>query len=415
MRTQHIWRVARRAIASLVTACAAVGVSMIGAANAWAVQQVYPNYMESRPIVIDGTSHMIGRLAVDDDGEAYYCISFEDKADFKLVSSTTAPDTDEARQVGWLLAQYSRTTGAQMLHSALAIIIHDVFDTSTNPNSWVDLRSMVATAIPSSFTKVDEVLQEAQANVLDHASIDVQFNQETHQGRVIVDVYTKTGQRPASGKFTVKLSGPARWVGESEQNAVEADATKQLTLEWEATGDGEVSFAVEGLQYSVLLFESKQNFARRGEPYYVLMKEATAAVNGPVVAEPEPGDKPEPQPEPGDEGEPGGEPEPEPQPEPGDEPDIDKEPDVENGPDESDRSDVDEVGNTAPITTQTKSSEQVRSEQSAQPQADAEQSAQPLAQTGSGIVEVLWLLAILVATGASLMALAGFHVRDQKG
>ncbi|RSX55481.1 peptidase [Bifidobacterium dolichotidis] len=274
---------------SSIAACGAVlGMILVGVLPkaAYAEKQITQDFSMAMAGAILHDTYYMGRLATDEHNEAYYCREFANDADFIVISEAPAPDSVEARKMGWLLNKYARpersiTEEDRRNHGGIGWLVHDYFDfNDSNDHAWNRIRDTALDVYASSYERGQVLWNEAERNVPTHASIDVQYDEYKRRGHAIINVYNQFGMRPEEGNFAIQLRGPARVVGTSPEALQHAPLNTEVTVEWEATGDGPVSVDVVSNQYSIMFVESGQDFVRRGAQFADTIQTESFPVHG---------------------------------------------------------------------------------------------------------------------------------------
>lgn len=213
--------------------------------------------------VHDGMEYRLGPIGYDAQQRRYYCIDQSKLSNYVVGAATELPDTKENRQVAVLLQAYQHVTDDQYTQQALAVIVHDAYDTSTGTDGWQANRALLYRIQPRIFTRAEELKARARALTPAGIAVEAAYGEGRRDGTVHVHVRNEDGQDIAGVPFALELSGDAAFAdgGSHYQGTTGADGAR---VAWRATGDGTMAVGGTATMPSMELVTSSQNLVRLG-------------------------------------------------------------------------------------------------------------------------------------------------------
>ena len=250
--------------AATVAACAAV-LAPVAVADAAEGEKLTEASPYNFTYFNGGVLYEIGPVGHDGAGLDYYCIQQDKNTNYTVGAATTMQDSLNARKAAVLISRYPHTEVKQdVTHAAIAVILHDFFDTSTGPQGWPSSRASLKKRYPQIFTRVDELLAEADALTPAKLNTKLSYDEGRRNGDVTVSIDNARGA-PVSGiGYTLTLDGPAVFAdGSRTWRGVSSD--KAAVIRWVSTGDGDVRVSGSAKVPSVDVITSSQRLVRVGE------------------------------------------------------------------------------------------------------------------------------------------------------
>ncbi|TCD53882.1 hypothetical protein EJ419_06415 [Alloscardovia theropitheci] len=208
--------------------------------------------------------YSLGVIGVTAAGQFVYCHEWGIAEEWKFTSATQLPDTAQARAMGYLLPKYQPLHDS-LTHAALAYLVHDHFELQSSRHLWDKAKDAVLKAIPGLSDKVKSLWEEGLANAVADTQVSVEYLQSKRRGQVLVRVVNAKGEAIENVPVTVELHGPAQFDTNSSTSITVMSKAGPVSLNWTATGDGEVSTSQSATVPTLDDMESAQNFVRLGE------------------------------------------------------------------------------------------------------------------------------------------------------
>ena len=154
--------------------------------------------------VHNGGTYWMGPVGYDSTSTRYYCIEEAMPSTMRIGSVSPLPDSPQNRRLAALLHKYQHVHNSDYTQTALAIIMHDAFDTTTGAAGWAATRETLQ-QYPQLFKRVDELLAEAPLLVPETMAMELEYDDVTRTGTVRVQIHNSDGD-PVSGiPFTLKI------------------------------------------------------------------------------------------------------------------------------------------------------------------------------------------------------------------
>lgn len=226
----------------------------------------------------DGQVYWIGVVGYDGEDRRYYCVEQPALTDYMVGPAVRVPDSERARRVAALLAKYQKAhNGDEQTQTALAIIVHDMFDDSVGANGWPEHRKTLQRVDPKVFERVDELLAEARGITPDRMYTRATYDAATRSGVVEVHIVNKDGDPVAGIPFTLGIGGAAVFDdGSTSVEAVSGDGA--FTVGFRSTGDGAVRVTGSSKLPTLDRVSSRQDLIRLGAAHAVALDETALDV-----------------------------------------------------------------------------------------------------------------------------------------
>ncbi len=240
----------------------------------------------------NGGTYWMGPVGYDSTSTRYYCIEEAMPSTMRIGSVSPLPDSPQNRRLAALLHKYQHVHNSDYTQTALAIIMHDAFDTTTGAAGWAATRETLQ-QYPQLFKRVDELLAEApllvpetmamellaEAPLLvpETMAMELEYDDVARTGAVRLRIHNSDGD-PVSGiPFTLTIDGPARFGnGSATVSGTSGDYTTVIT--WHATGDGPVAVSGNATLPSIDRIISSQDMVALGSGYVQALDEVTVPV-----------------------------------------------------------------------------------------------------------------------------------------
>lgn len=224
----------------------------------------------------NGGTYWMGPVGYDSTSTRYYCIQEAMPSTMRIGSISPLPDSPQNRQLAALLHKYQHVHNSDYTQTALAIIMHDAFDTTTGVAGWAATRETLQ-QYPQLFKRVDELLAEAPLLVPETMAMELEYDDITRTGTVRVRIHNSNGDPVSGMPFTLAVDGPARFGnGSTTVSGTSGDYTTIIT--WHATGDGPVTMSGSATLPSIDRIISSQDMVALGGGYVQALDEVTTPV-----------------------------------------------------------------------------------------------------------------------------------------
>lgn len=223
-----------------------------------------------------GGTYWMGPVGYDSTSTRYYCIEEAMPSTMRIGSVSPLPDSPQNRRLAALLHKYQHVHNSDYTQTALAIIMHDAFDTTTGAAGWAATRETLQ-QYPQLFKRVDELLAEAPLLVPETMAMELEYDDVARTGAVRLRIHNSDGN-PVSGiPFTLTIDGPARFGhGSATVSGTSGEYTTVIT--WHATGDGPVTVSGSVTLPSIDRIISSQDMVALGSGYVQALDEVTVPV-----------------------------------------------------------------------------------------------------------------------------------------
>lgn len=213
----------------------------------------------------EGIAYEIGPVGYDGAGLDYYCIQQDKNTNYTVGAAATMQDSVNARKAAVLISRYPHSEVKEdVTHAAIAVILHDFFDTSTGSHGWPSARAQLEQRYPQIFVRVDELLAEADAATPTRLATTLSYDEGRRNGAVTVSIDNARGEPVPGIAYTLTLDGPAVFPdGTRTWRAV--SGAKAAVVPWTSTGDGDVRVSGAAVVPSVDVIASSQRLVRVGE------------------------------------------------------------------------------------------------------------------------------------------------------
>lgn len=226
--------------------------------------------------VHNGGTYWMGPVGYDSTSTRYYCIEEAMPSTMRIGSVSPLPDSPQNRRLAALLHKYQHVHNSDYTQTALAIIMHDAFDTTTGAAGWAATRETLQ-QYPQLFKRVDELLAEAPLLVPETMAMELEYDDVARTGAVRLRIHNSDGDPVSDVPFTLTIDGPARFGnGSATVSGTSGDYTTVIT--WHATGDGPVTVSGNATLPSIDRIISSQDMVALGSGYVQALDEVTVPV-----------------------------------------------------------------------------------------------------------------------------------------
>lgn len=251
----------------LAAAAAAVATMLAAASAAYAAEgeKLTPATPYNFSYLNEGVSYEIGPVGHDGSGLDYYCVEQNRNTNYMTGAATTMEDSINARRAAVLISRYPHTEVAEdVTHAAIAVILHDFFDTSVGSHGWPSSRARLKQRYPQIFVRVDELLAEADAATPTKLATKLSYDEGRRNGAVTVSIDNMRGAPVPGIRYTLTLDGPAAFAdGTRTWHGV--SGSKPAVVPWVSIGDGGVRVSGAATVPSLDVITSTQRLVRVGE------------------------------------------------------------------------------------------------------------------------------------------------------
>lgn len=269
-----------RRLLTAVAACVAMALAVVaplGAAVAAPGEMLTSAKSEDYlTYVHNGGTYWLGAIGYDSTGGRYYCIEQSEPSIMRVNAVSPLPDSPQNRRIAALLRKYQHVHNSDYTQAALAVIVHDAFDTTTGSAGWEATRETLQ-RYPQLFERVDELLAEAPLLVPETMEAELEYDAATRTGAVRLHIRNSSGGVVGGVPFTLTLDGPARFAdGATTVTGMSGDYTAVVT--WRATGDGPVTVSGSATVPSIHRIVSTQDMVTLGGGHVQALDEVTTPV-----------------------------------------------------------------------------------------------------------------------------------------
>ncbi|MBW3092443.1 peptidase [Bifidobacterium sp. 82T10] len=199
-----------------------------------------------------GKPTAVGVIALDKNGNYYYCSEIGENVDYVISDTTIVDDSDAARRVAWLMDRYSTTVGTgRLVFASIGMFVHDYFD--VNQERWQAHRAEMVKKYPHIEERMERLWEEAGRNTVSSAVVEQTYAKGIREGDVIARIVNGYDEPVAGISYTITLNGPAVFVDNGEATISGVTGDGPITHAWRATAVGEVSvtptYDVPALEY----------------------------------------------------------------------------------------------------------------------------------------------------------------------
>lgn len=247
-----------------VVAAAAVLIGGVGIAHAIEGEQLTPADAYNFNYVHDYAYYQAGVIGFDGESRGYYCIEQDKGSNHQAGAANPMADSINARRASVLISTYqNHLVEGDPTQAALAVIIHDFFDTSEGVGGWQECRKKLKKQHQEVFDRVEELLAEADALTPAKLTTSLAYDEGARNGTVSVSIVNIHGTPVAGIPYSLAFTGPAAFAdGAKTYHGVSGDGT--AVIPWMATGDGDVRVEGAATVPSVDVITSTQRLVRVG-------------------------------------------------------------------------------------------------------------------------------------------------------
>lgn len=265
------------ALAACVGLMAAVLMPLCAAAAATGETLVSARGQDYFVYLHNGHTYWIGAIGYDSNDQRYYCIEQSNPSSMRVQATSPLPDSPRNRQIAALLRKYQHAHNDDYTQSALAIIVHDAFDTTTGGSGWEGTREMLAGRYPQLFERADALLAEAPLLVPQTMVVELEYDAIARAGIARLRIRNGSGGYVAGVPFTLTIDGPARF-GDGSATFAGTSGDCATVITWHATGDGPVTMTGGATVPSIDRVTSSQDMVTLGGGHVQAIAETTTPV-----------------------------------------------------------------------------------------------------------------------------------------
>lgn len=209
----------------------------------------------------------LGAIAKTTEGDFVYCRQWGYSSSLHYISAVDLPDSQAARAVAFAINAYRFSTDAYD-HAAVAWLVHDYLESQEASTSWPTGRNLILQQFPHVVQHAQDIWQIALEHDVEHMHVEAQYREGQRTGVLVARGTNAQGQDVVGAMIDITLNGPAQFTSTHSPHAVVTSQTGGSTLEWEATGDGDVTVSQSVIVPSVQSLDSAQDFIRLGDGYH---------------------------------------------------------------------------------------------------------------------------------------------------
>lgn len=232
--------------------------------------------MDYQEYVSDYRLHRFGVIGYDGQQRRYYCMDQSHSTDYTLGDAEPMPDTLAARTVGEMIARHQYEHNVDDLQAALALIVHDAFDTSEGERGWPRARDIIEGIYPSIFDKARELYEEVRPVVPASIATHIEYAEGGREGNVVLEILNDEGAPTTDTAYSLRMEGAAIFSNGS-RTCVGRTNGKPLRFAWKADGNGAVRVHAQMQVPGVEKIVSSQNLLRLGAGMTVEASETSFA------------------------------------------------------------------------------------------------------------------------------------------